>query len=520
MKLEVLFRWLFGSLLVILLAILSMGGVCYRNLMRYDRAVSEKDSAYELVESLWDAMEFMSKNAREYVASGNREAKEAYERERRLRIGEEAREDGRKVSFRKLFEEAGFTAAELRATDKAERAMDSIEQYIERKAFAAMEGLYDDGSGHYTRKGIPDTAFARNLLFDGRYETAKKKQFVPFLIEAENLLLSRLESVQRSRKNEAVAMGIALLVLVVVGCVVVYLAMLTVRRKVLRPLGAEPSEMQQLAQSVAQGRLKFYNLTTQSDRDVAGALAIMSNRLLEVIENVQQLSETLEAAGVKLGTMATTLAEGSNMQASSTEEMASTIEEVVSTLHASSDSAQGAKQLAVGSMQVVESNVDAAQEALSASNEIYTLVRQIGEIAQQTNILALNAAVEAARAGEQGRGFAVVAGEVRKLADASGSIAEKIVAVSQRCAEATSRTVEQSTSVSTSMRRNAELIDEISTSQREITKGAEGINVAAQQLSVVAQRTASSSEELANFSKELRENLVRLQESIGFFSKV
>ena len=94
------------------------------------------------------------------------------------------------------------------------------------------------------------------------------------------------------------------------------------------------------------------------------------------------------------------------------------------------------------------------------------------------------------------------------------------MAVSQRCAEATSRTVEQSTSVSTSMRRNAELIDEISTSQREITKGAEGINVAAQQLSVVAQRTASSSEELANFSKELRENLVRLQESIGFFSKV
>ena len=60
------------------------------------------------------------------------------------------------------------------------------------------------------------------------------------------------------------------------------------------------------------------------------------------------------------------------------------------------------------------------------SVEIGSMVDVIASISKQTNLLALNASIEAADEGDAGRGFAVVAGEVRKLAEESGSSAAQI----------------------------------------------------------------------------------------------
>lgn len=60
---------------------------------------------------------------------------------------------------------------------------------------------------------------------------------------------------------------------------------------------------------------------------------------------------------------------------------------------------------------------------LKTINEDIVIVQ---EIAQNTNLVSLNASIEASRAGEVGRGFAVVAGEIRKMAEKSGTIANNI----------------------------------------------------------------------------------------------
>ncbi|MBW9151312.1 methyl-accepting chemotaxis protein [Clostridium estertheticum] len=69
-------------------------------------------------------------------------------------------------------------------------------------------------------------------------------------------------------------------------------------------------------------------------------------------------------------------------------------------------------------------------------SEVKIMADEIGNIASQTNLLALNAAIEAARAGEDGKGFTVVADEVKKLAEASSTIVQRIQAVTLKVEQA------------------------------------------------------------------------------------
>ncbi|MEN1759005.1 methyl-accepting chemotaxis protein [Anoxynatronum sibiricum] len=94
-----------------------------------------------------------------------------------------------------------------------------------------------------------------------------------------------------------------------------------------------------------------------------------------------------------------------------------------------SDLAATSQELLAGSETLAEINSHAVETVHQAEEVLETIgndLKFVEQIAKKTNLLSLNAAIEAARAGELGRGFAVVAGEVKGLAEQTGSYAKNI----------------------------------------------------------------------------------------------
>lgn len=517
MKLKTFFAWILGVFVVMLLVVQAAAVVTRLLLDDYRCAVAKHQELVSLSNELQQSSDELTDAVQSYVSTCDSKWVGIYDRVLAVRNGEEPRADGRKIALRALLKEAGCIEMELNALARAEDESNRLAE-IERDAMRLVRASVTQREEGDTIKAAKLREEAMRLVFGNEYRVVKKQISAPIRKFQQDLAARTREEIEVSaRRSEIASVLIIGLMLVCLGLVVY--ASIRIKRKVLLPLGAEPSAMQALAHDIAEGRLRSYDLSRYDNSNVAGSLAIMSEKLHGVIQGVQALNEKLWTSSERLENIALRLADDGNAQASSTEEITATIEEITATVHTAADNAREVRQFTGSSMHSVESNMEAACAAKASASAIEQHTGRIGAIAQQTNILALNAAVEAARAGEHGRGFAVVAAEVRKLADASRVISEQIAGLSHTCAEATNQTSETSTRVAQEMQHSIGLVDEISTSQDELARGADGVNHAIQQLSNVVQQSAGMGNELAVIATEVKRYIERLNAAVAFFEK-
>lgn len=304
--------------------------------------------------------------------------------------------------------------------------------------------------------------------------------------------------------------SITLLVVAIIG--------FFITRNLLRQLGGEPSYASDILGRVAAGDLttQIYVKPGDSTSMLAG-IKYMVSKLTDIIYDVNNSANALASASEEVNATAQSLAQGASEQAASVEETSASMEEMSASIAQNNDNARVTDGMAQKSARDAVSGGDAVAETVEAMKKIAERIGVIDDIAYQTNLLALNAAIEAGRAGEHGRGFAVVASEVRKLAERSQVASQEIgelAGSSVKRAELAGNLLQE---MLPSIRKTADLVQEIAAASSEQTTGVTQINTAIGQVSQTMQHTAAASEELSSTAEEMSAQAIRLQEAMTFF---
>jgi methyl-accepting chemotaxis protein len=271
------------------------------------------------------------------------------------------------------------------------------------------------------------------------------------------------------------------------------------------------------ATSIAAGDLAV-SVTPRSERDALGhALSRMISRLVETIGEVRTAAGALATAAGQVSATAQSVSAGNTQQAAAVQETTASLEQMNASIAQNAENSRQTETMASKGSRDAQESGTAVRETVDAMKTIAEKISIIEEIAYQTNLLALNAAIEAARAGDHGRGFAVVATEVRKLAERSQSSSREISALASSSVRVADRSGALLGELVPSIRRTAELVQDVAAASNEQAAGVTQINQSLAQVDQVTQRNASAAEELAATAEEMAAQAEGLQTLVSFF---
>lgn len=300
-------------------------------------AERQKHRSLELANELFHSSEDLTKMARSYVTTGNPIYEQFFFEILDIRNGKRPRPrenhsitywdinrpplasmPGTAISLMDLMRHEGFSERELNLLLQSQKNSDSLVN-LEKKAFAAIKGLYDDGYGNFTVPRAPDRDFAIDLLFGERYTAEKARIMAPisqFMLELENRTQTTLSNLQSKFQQQ-------ILLILAVLCAAMFLVAIAtfyMRRNILRPL----DYLSRQASSIAQG-----SYSTRCDIATHNEIAELGagfNTMAEAIEHeIIKLKQVEESLRERLKEINCFFAIRRGMESGSLEEVCRTI---------------------------------------------------------------------------------------------------------------------------------------------------------------------------------------------------
>jgi methyl-accepting chemotaxis protein len=379
---------------------------------------------------------------------------------------------------------------------------DVFPRYVEdrRMFFDLMDaGKTDEAVDYRTKHTIVSAAGCVKILAD--------------LIEIQNEFGAEKQKQVRADASSGISLLIAFLI---VAFVIGLASGIVISRGITLPIRNMAAHLSKTAET---GDLtKRVRVTSKDEIGVmAASFNSFSDKLEKIISEVKGGANAISSAAQQVASSSSSLSQGTSEQAASAEETTSSLEEMSSSIQQNSENSRQMEQVATKGAREAEESGKAVSHTVDAMKSITQKIEIVDEIAYQTNLLALNAAIEAARAGEHGKGFAVVATEVRKLAERSQAAAKEISSLatdSVKVAENSGKLLDE---LVPSIKKTAELVQEVAAASREQSSGVTQINKAMAQVDQVTQRNASSAEELSSTAEELASQSEALLQLMNYF---
>jgi len=311
-------------------------------------------------------------------------------------------------------------------------------------------------------------------------------------------------------RSSTVLLGLVILALVVgFGLAIVFA----------RSISRDIVQITAVANGLAEGNLAQRIEIRSRDEvgQMADAIRQMVDTFSHVIGQVRSGAKALSIAAGQVASSSQSLSQGTSQQAASVEEVTSSLAEMSASVTQNAENSRQMELMATKGAGEAEESGKVVSDAVGAMKTIAEKISIIEEIAYQTNLLALNAAIEAARAGEHGKGFAVVAAEVRKLAERSQEAAKEIKSLAGSSVKVAERAGQLLIELVPSIRKTANLVQEVASASQEQSLGVSLINKAMHQVDEVTRRNASAAEELSATADEMSSQAEALQRLVSFF---
>ena len=301
MTIRKFFLLLYSAFFILLIALGLMSRLLNNNQEDVKRSQENHFQSYLLANELRQSLDDLTRFARIYVVTGEPRYEHSYQNVLAIREGQKARPDGQSASLMDLMKKAGFTTEEINEMNEAKSRTESLLK-IEEKAFLAMKGQHDDGTGKL-KTGKPDQALAIRLMHDEVYQIEKLKAMAPIddFIAMQNFRTK--STLEKITKRGQLYLNISIGLLIMLSAIVV-VSLITINRKINKPIqglqdathhvAMDLSQLTQVATGLANGDLsQTAQIQTQpleiKTKDELGNLARDFNQM------IVQLRETTDA---------------------------------------------------------------------------------------------------------------------------------------------------------------------------------------------------------------------------------